>query len=178
MDKKLQKKIRTFNRRIDTMIKYSDDNLDSIDQARQGLKMVYGNSMRVPHVTIKGLSSEKIEQLESVIDAYINNYESTIPSYKAVLNKGFKSFADKRGLSTDDVVKYNNIFRSSEFQKIKELNYFGSDDVVDNIDSLVDNGYSGKEVVNLLSNYIKGDKTKTFREWVDDIVYGTGEELK
>ena len=58
------------------------------------------------------------------------------------------------------------------------MNYFGSDDVVDNIDSLVDNGYSGKEVVDLLSNYIKGDKTKTFREWVDDIVYGTGEELK
>ena len=101
------------------MIEYSDDNLDSIDQARQGLKMVYGNSMRVPHVTIKGLSSEKIEQLESVMDAYLNNYESTIPSYKAVLNKGFKGFADKRGLSTEDVVKYNNIFRSSEFQKIK-----------------------------------------------------------
>lgn len=178
MDKELQKKIRTFNRRINTMIEYSDDNLDSIDQARQGLKMIYGNSMRVPHVTIKGLSSEKIEQLESVMDAYINNYESTITSYKAVLNKGFKGFADKHGLSTQDVVKYNKIFRSSEFQKIKELNYFGSDDVVDNIDSLVDNGYSGKEVVNLLSNYIKGDKTKTFREWVDDIVYGTGEEIK
>ena len=48
---------------------------------------------------------------------------------------------------------------------------------MDNIDSLIDNGYSGKEVVNLLSNYIQGDKTKTFREWVDDIVYGTGEEL-
>ena len=178
MDKELQKKIRTFNRRINTMIEYSDDNLDSIDQARQGLKMVYGNSMRVPHATIKGLSSEKIEQLESVMDAYLNNYESTIPSYKAVLNKGFKGFADKRGLSTQDVVKYNKIFRSSEFQKIKELNYFGSDDVVDNIDSLIDNGYSGKEVVDLLSNYIKGDKTKTFREWVDDIVYNTGEELK
>ena len=40
MDKELQKKIRTFNRRIGTMIKYSDDNLDSVDQARQGLKMV------------------------------------------------------------------------------------------------------------------------------------------
>ena len=94
------------------------------------------------------------------------------------MNKGFKSFADKRDLSKDDVIKYNKIFRSSEFQKIKELNYFGSDDVVDNIDSLVDNGYSGKEVVNLLSKYIKGDKTKSFREWVDDIVYGTGEEIK
>ena len=178
MDKELNKKIRTFNRRIKTMIEYSDDNLDSIDQARQGLKMVYGITMRVPHITIKGLSKEKIEQLENVIDSYINNYESTIPSYKAVLNKGFKSFADKRDLSKDDVIKYNKIFRSSEFQKIKELNYFGSDDVVDNIDSLVDNGYSGKEVVNLLSKYIKGDKTKSFREWVDDIVYGTGEEIK
>ena len=49
---------------------------------------------------------------------------------------------------------------------------------MDNIDSLVDNGYRGKEVVDLLSNYIKGDKAKTFREWVDDIVYGTGEKLK
>ena len=35
MDKELQKKIRTFNRRINTMIEYSDDNLDSIDQARK-----------------------------------------------------------------------------------------------------------------------------------------------
>lgn len=176
MDKELEKKVRTFNRRIKTMIEYSDDNLDSIDQARQGLKMIYGKTMNEPHITIRGLSEEKIKQLESVMDAYLNNYESTITSYKVVLNKGFRSFADKRGLSRDDVIEYNKIFRSSEFQKIKELNYFGSNDVVDNIESLVDNGYNGKEVVDLLSNYIKSDKTKSLREWVDDVVYSTGEE--
>ena len=47
--KSLSSKVAIFNKRINRMIKYSGDNLESIDTARQGLKMVYGSEQAEPH---------------------------------------------------------------------------------------------------------------------------------
>lgn len=172
MDKEFSNKLKRFNRRINTMIAYSGDNLTSIDQARQGLKMIYGKEMVEPKATVRGLSEEKRKQLESVVDAYLRSPESTIPSYKAIVSAGFKTFASNKNLSHDDVLTWSRILRSSEFQRIKELNTYGSKDTVDLADKLVNAGLDSKQVITAFDSYLKSNKESTLREWIDNIVHG------
>ena len=155
------------------MIKYSGDNLESIDTARQGLKMVYGSEQAEPHVYLKGLSPEKRTQLESVIDAYLRNPESMVTTFKAMQNKGFSTLAANNNMDSNKVFQLEKVFKAKEWSKIKELNEGGSTDALDNVDYMIDSGMTSADIKKAMSNYIMlADKCDSFRWYADKVASG------
>ena len=167
-NKELSKLVHKFNTRIDRMYKYSDGSLPSIDIVRQELYMIYGKEAEIPHATIRGLSASQKEKLLNVMQGYIDNPESTIKSYKAMLSKGLKTYASKHGLTTDGVIKLNNIFKSSSFNKLKELLYKSSDELMDNVNNMVATDMPAEEIIKTMDDYILSDKEVSFRDFVDE----------
>ena len=153
------------------MIKYSGDNLESIDTARQGLKMVYGSEQAEPHAYLKGLSSEKRTQLESVIDAYLRNPESMVTTFKAMQqNKGFGALVTNNDMDSNKAFQLGKVFKAKEWTKIKELNEGGSTDALDNVDYMIDSGMNSADIKRVMSNYIMvADKCDSFRWYTDKV---------
>ena len=167
-NKELSKLIHKFNTRIDRMYKYSDGSLPSIDIVRQELYMIYGTESEIPHATIKGLSDSQKEKLVNVMQGYIDNPESTIKSYKATLSRGIKTYASEHGLTTDGVIKLNNIFKSSSFNKLKELLYKSSEELMDNVNNMIATDMSADDIIKTMDDYILSDKETSFRDFVDE----------
>ena len=171
--KSLSSKVAIFNKRINRMIKYSGDNLESIDTARQGLKMVYGNEQAEPHAYLKGLSPEKRTQLESVVDAYLRNPESMVRTFKAMQNKGFNTLVTNNNMDSNKAFQLTKVFKAKEWSKIKELNEGGSDDALDNVDYMIDSGMKSADIKKAMSNYIMvADKCDSFRWYADKVAKG------
>lgn len=171
--KSLSSKVAIFNRRINRMIKYSGDNLESIDTARQGLKMVYGSEQAEPHAYLKGLSPEKRTQLESVVDAYLRNPESMVSTFKAMQNKGFNTLVVNNSMDSNKAFQLTKVFKAKEWSKIKELNEGGSADALDNVDYMIDSGMTSAEIKRVMSNYIMtADKCDSFRWYTDKVAEG------
>lgn len=173
--KSLSRKVAIFNKRINRMMEYSGDNLESIDTARQGLKMVYGSEQAEPHAYLKGLSSEKRTQLESVIDAYLRNPESMVSTFKAMQNKGFNTLVTNNDMDSNKAFQLTKVFKAKEWTKIKELNEGGSNDSLDNIDYMIDSGMKSADIKKAMSNYIMvADKCDSFRWYADRVAEGFG----
>lgn len=171
--KSLSSKVAIFNKRINRMIKYSGDNLESIDTARQGLKMVYGNEQSEPHAYLKGLSPEKRTQLESVVDAYLRNPESMVSTFKAMQNKGFSTLVSNNNMDSNKAFQLTKVFKAKEWSKIKELNEGGSTDALDNVDYMIDSGMTSADIKRVMSNYIMtADKYDSFRWYTDKVAEG------
>lgn len=166
--KELSALLHKFNTRIDRMYKYSDGSLPSIDIVRQELYMIYGSETEIPHATIKGLSDGQKEKLINVMQSYIDNPESTVTTYKAMLSKGLKTYANKHGLTTDGIVKLNSIFKSSSFNKLKELFYKSSDELMDNVNNMIATDMSAEEIIKTMDDYMLSDKEMSFRDFVDE----------
>ena len=167
-NKELSKLVHKFNTRIDRMYKYSDGSLPSIDIVRQELYMIYGSETEIPHVTIKGLSDGQKGKLINVMQSYIDNPESTITTYKAMLSKGLKTYANNHGLTTEGVVKLNSIFKSSSFNKLKELFYKSSDELMDNVNNMIATDMTADEIIKTMDDYMLSDKEMSFRDFVDE----------
>ena len=169
----LSSKVAIFNKRINRMIKYSGDNLESIDTARQGLKMVYGSEQAEPHAYLKGLSPEKRTQLESVVDAYLRNPESMVSTFKAMQNKGFSTLVGNNNMDSNKAFQLIKVLKAKEWSKIKELNEGGSDDALDNVDYMIDSGMTSAGIKKVMSNYIMtADKFDSFRWYTDKVAEG------
>lgn len=165
--------VHKFNMRIDRMYKYSDGLLPSIDIVRQELYMIYGSESEIPHARVRGLSDAQKEKLINVMQGYIDNPESTIRSYKSMLSKGLKTYASKHGLTTDGAVKLNNIFKASSFNKLKELFYKSSEELVDNINNMIATDMPTEEIVKTMNDYLLSDKEVSFRDFVDERMEST-----
>ena len=168
--KELSALVHKFNTRIDRMYKYSDGSLPSIDIVRQELYMIYGSETEIPHATIKGLSDGQKQKLINVMQSYIDNPESTVTTYKAMLSKGLKTYANKHGLTTEGAVKLNGIFKSSAFNKLKELFYKSSDELMDNVNNMIITDMSADEIIKTMDDYLLSDKEVSFRDFVDERV--------
>ena len=81
-------------------------------------------------------------------------------------------------MTSNQVEAFNTLVRSPEFAKLKELTYRESRDRMDNINTMLSNGLNGKQAIKIVTDYIKSDKKLSFREWVDNAVYNTGEKTK
>ena len=165
--------VHKFNMRIERMYKYSSGSLPSIDIVRQELNMFYGTESEIPHARVRGLSDAQKEKLVNVMQGYIDNPESTIRSYKAMLSEGMKTYASKHKKAMDEIIKLNNIFKSSSFNKLKELFYKSSEELLDNVNNMVATDMSVDDIIKIMDDYLASDKEMTFRDFVDERLEST-----
>ena len=177
-NKELQSMVSKFNKRVVRMYNYSNGALPSLDELRQQLYMLTGEELEVPKVSLKGMGADDRIKLVGIMDAYFNNPESTIKAYTAIQNKSIGTYASNNGLTNNQIVAFNTLVRSPEFAKLKELTYRESRDRMDNINTMLSNGLNGKQAIKIITDYIKSDKKLSFREWVDNVIYNTGEKTK
>ena len=72
MSSELGKKVSKAQKRLTRMIDYLGVEHDSIKQLQSQLELIYGKEfIGEPHITYGGLTEEKRNQLESVVDAYL-----------------------------------------------------------------------------------------------------------
>lgn len=177
-NKELQNMVSKFNKRVVRMYNYSNGALPSLDELRQELYMLTGKESEVPKASLKGMGADDRVKLVGIMNAYFNNPESTIKAYTAVQNKSIGTYASNNELTSKQIVAFNTLVRSPEFAKLKELTYRESRDRMDNINTMLSSGLNGKQAIKIITDYIKSDKKLSFREWVDNAVYITGEKTK
>ena len=174
----LQNMVSKFNKRVERMYNYSNGALPSLDELRQQLYMLTGKESEVPKVSLKGMGEDDRVKLVGIMDAYFNNPESSIKAYTAIQNKSIGTYASNNGLTSNQIEAFNTLVKSPEFAKLKELTYRESRDRMDNINTMLSNGLNGKQAIEIITDYIKSDKKLSFREWVDNAIYNTGEKTK
>ena len=177
-NKDLQNMVSKFNKRVERMYNYSNGSLPSLDELRQQLYMLTGKESEVPKVSLKGMEADDRVKLVGIMNAYFNNPESSIKVYKAIQNKSIRTYANNNNLTTNQIIAFNTLVKSPEFAKLKELTYRESRDRMDNINTMLSSGLNGKQAIKIITDYIKSDKKLSFREWVDNAVYNTGEKTK
>ena len=177
-NKELQNMVSKFNKRVARMYNYSNGALPSLDELRQQLYILTGEESEIPKVSLKGMGADDRVKLVGIMNAYFNNPESSIKAYTAIQNKSIGTYASNNGLTSNQVEAFNTLVRSPEFAKLKELTYRESRDRMDNINTMLSNGLNGKQAIKIVTDYIKSDKKLSFREWVDNAVYNTGEKTK
>ena len=85
-----------------------------------------------------------------------------------MLSKGLKTYANNHGLTTEGVVKLNSIFESSSFNKLKELFYKSSDELMDNVNNMIATDMPADEIIKTMDDYMLSDKEMSFRDFVDE----------
>ena len=175
-NKELQRMVSKFNKRVDRMYNYSEGSLPSLDELRQQLYMLTGKESEVPKVSLKGMGAEDRVKLVGIMNTYFNNPESSIKAYKATQNKSIATYASNNRLTSNQVVAFNTLVKSPEFAKLKELIYRDSKGMMDSVNTMLYSDLKGKQAIDIIADYIKSDKTKTFREWVDNAVYNKGQK--
>lgn len=181
MSSELGKKVSKAQKRLTRMIDYLGVEHDSIQQLQSQLELIYGKEfIGEPHITYGGLTEEQRNQLESVVDAYLDSAYSTKTSFKKMVqNKGFQKFLKNQGYETIDAEKFwDVVFKSPTFAHIKEMYYQASEEVIDLTNELVDlQGFDSDNVLSILNDYMKlGAKEKervTLREYVDTLLQKT-----
>ena len=173
-NKELQRMVSKFNKRVVRMYNYSEGALPSLDELRQQLYMLTGKESEVPKVSLKGMGADDRAKLVNIMNTYFNNPESTIKAYKAMQNKSITTYASNNGLTNSQVVAFNTLVKSPEFAKLKELIYRDSKGMMDSVNTMLYSDLNGKQAIGIIAEYIKSDKTKTFREWVDNAIYNKG----
>ena len=165
-----------FNKRVERMYNYSEGSLPSLDELRQQLYMVTGKESEVPRVSLKGMGADDRVKLVGIMNTYFNNPESSIKAYKAIQNKSIATYASNNGLTSKQVSAFNTLVKSPEFAKLKELIYRDSKGMMDSVNTMLYSDLKGKQAIDIITDYIKSDKSKTFREWVDNAVYNKGQK--
>ena len=177
-NKELQRMVSKFNKRVVRMYNYSEGSLPSLDELREQLFMLTGKESEVPKVSLKGMGADDRVKLVGIMNTYFNNPESTIRGYKVIQNKSISTYANNNKLTSTQIEAFNTLVKSPEFAKLKELTYRESRDRMDNINTMLSSGLNGQQAIKIIADYIKSDKKLSFREWVDNAVYNTGEKTK
>ena len=175
-NKELQNMVSKFNKRVARMYNYSNGALPSLDELRQQLYMLTGKESEVPKVSLKGIGADDRIKLVGIMNSYFNNPESSIKAYTAIQNKSIGTYASNNGLTSEQIVAFNTLVKSPEFAKLKELIYRDSKGMMDSVNTMLYSDLKGKQAIDIIADYIKSDKTKTFREWVDNAVYSKGQK--
>ena len=170
-NKELQRMVSKFNKRVVRMYNYSEGSLPRLDELRQQLYMLTGKESEVPKVSLKGMGADDRVKLVGIMNTYFNNPESTIKSYEAMQNKSISTYASNNGLTSNQVEAFNTLVKSPEFAKLKELIYRDSKGMMDSVNTMLYSDLKGKQAIGIIADYIKSDKTKSFREWVDSAIY-------
>ena len=170
-NKELQRMVSKFNKRVERMYNYSEGSLPSLDELRQQLYMLTGKESEVPKVSLKGMGADDRVKLVGIMNTYFNNPESSIKAYKATLNKSITTYASNNGLTSNQIQAFNTLVKSPEFAKLKELIYRDSKGMMDSVNTMLYSDLKGKQAIGIIADYIKSDKTKSFREWVDSAIY-------
>ena len=173
-NKELQNMVLKFNKRVARMYNYSNGALPSLDELRHQLYMLTGKESEVPKVSLKAMGADDRVKLVGIMNTYFDNPESTIKSYKTMQNTSIVTYASNNGLTNSQVVAFNTLVKSPEFAKLKELIYRDSKGMMDSVNTMLYSDLKGKQAIDIIADYIKSDKTKTFREWVDNAVYNKG----
>ena len=174
--KELSKLVNKFNKRIKRMYDFSGGAFESIDIVRQQLFMLTGKESTIPTISLKDIKKNDRTKLESIINTYIANPESTITDYKKSMGKGVLALGNRQGWNSGQSIKFNSLVKSPQFNKLKELFYNASEEVIDNVEGLISTDMSTKDITNVIDDYIKSDKTISFREWVDNAIQNYGEK--
>lgn len=177
-NKELQNMVSKFNKRVVRMYNYSNGALPSLDEIRQQLYMITGKEREIPKITLKNVKSEDRAKLIHIMNSYFDNPESTIKTYKAMQNKSISTYANNNKLTNNQIIAFNTLVKSPEFAKLKELTYRESRDRMDNVNTMLSGGLNGQQAIKIVTDYIKSDKKLSFREWVDNAIYNTGEKTK
>ena len=177
-NKELQNMVSKFNKRVERMYNYSNGSLPSLDELRQQLYMLTGKESEVPKVSLKGIGADDRAKLVGIMNAYFHNPASRIQAHTAIQHKSIRTYANNNKLTNNQIEACNTLVRSPEFAKLKELTYRESRDRMDNINTMLSNGLNGKQAIKIITDYIKSDKKLSFREWVDNAIYSTGEKTK
>ena len=168
--------VNKFNKRIKRMYDFSGGAFESIDTVRQQLFMLTGKESTIPTISLRDIKKDDRPKLESIINTYIANPESTITEYKKSIGKGVLALGNRQGWNSGQAIKFNSLVKSPQFNKLKELFYNASEEVIDNVDGLISADMSTKDITNVIDDYIKSDKTISFREWVDNAIQNYGEK--
>ena len=171
-NKELQRMVSKFNKRVERMYNYSEGSLPSLDELRQQLYMLTGKESEVPKVSLKGMKADDRVKLVGIMNTYFNNPESSIKAYTAMQNKPISTYANNRDMSASQIVAFNTLVKSPEFAKLKELIYKDSKGRMDSVDTMLSSGLSGKQAINIISNWISNGQLVTFKKYVDGISYG------
>ena len=175
-NKELQRMVSKFNKRVERMYNYSEGSLPSLDELRQQLYMLTGKESEVPKVSLKGMGADDRVKLVGIMNTYFNNPESTIKTCKVMQSKPIDTYARNNGLTNSQIVAFNTLVKSPEFSKLKELIYRDSKGMMDSVNTMLYSDLKGGQAIDIIADYIKSDKTKTFREWVDNAVYNKGQK--
>lgn len=178
MSSELGKKVSKAQKRLTRMIDYLGVEHDSIQQLQQQLELVYGKEfIGEPHITYGGLSEQQRNQLENVLDTYLNSVYSTKRSFKKMVkNKGFQNFFKNNSSETIDAEKFWDVlFKSPTFAHIKEMYHKASEEVIDLTNDLVDlKGFDSNSIISIFDDYMQlssKEKEKiTLREYVDKML--------
>ena len=130
----------------------------------------------IPTISLKDIKENDRIKLENIINTYMENPESTITEYKKSIGKGVLALGNRQGWNSGQSIKFNSLVKSPQFNKLKELFYKASEEVIDNVDGLISADMSTKDITNVIDDYIKSDKTISFREWVDNAIQNYGEK--
>ena len=171
-NKELQRMVSKFNKRVERMYNYSKGSLPSLDELRQQLYMLSGKESEVPKISLKGMGADDRVKLVGIMNTYFNNPESSIKAYTALQNKSINTYANNRDMTASEVVAFNTLVKSPEFAKLKELIYKDSKGRMDSVDAMLSGGLSGKQAINIISNWISNGQIVTFKKYVDGISYG------
>ena len=171
-NKELQRMVSKFNKRVERMYNYSKGALPSLDELRQQLYMLTGKESEVPKVSLKGMGADDRVKLVGIMNTYFNNPESSIKAYTAMQNKSINTYANNRDMNASQIVSFNTLVKSPEFAKLKELIYKDSKGRMDSVDTMLSSGLSGKQAINIISNWIGNGQLVTFKKYVDGISYG------
>lgn len=178
MSSELGKKVSKAQKRLTRMIEYLGVEHDSIQQLQSQLELVYGKEfIGKPHITYGGLSEQQRNQLETVIDTYLESAYSTKTSFKKMVkNKGFKNFLKNNSSETINAENFwDTVFKSPTFNHIKEMYYKASGEVIDLTNDLVElKGFDSNSIISIFDDYMKlssKEKEKiTLREYIDKML--------
>lgn len=178
MSSELGKKVSKAQKRLTRMIDYLGVEHDSIQQLQEQLELVYGKEfIGEPHITYGGLSEQQRNQLENVLDTYLNSAYSTKKSFKKMVqNKGFQNFLKNNSSETIDAEKFwDTVFKSPTFNHIKEMYHQASEEVIDLTNDLVDlKGFDSNSITSIFNDYMQlasnVKESVTLREYIDSML--------
>lgn len=167
-----RREIAIANKRLKRMFSYTNGDEETIDKLRNDLELLYGHDIiGVPQLHLSEVGEDDKDFLAEIAKGYNSSPYSTITSFKAIITKGFSSFAKTNDLSNDEVVKMSKLFRSPTWHKIRDEYNHASESVVDGVLEAIEEGASVNEIEVALSSYLKSSDTeKSVLEFLNNIM--------
>lgn len=172
MAKQERADVQKANKRIERMWAYTDGEEESLDTLKNALENIYGHEIiGAPKVYLSEVSASDRSVVMELVNSYLENPYSTITTFKAQVSKGFKEFSENRKLTRDEVLAMDKVFRSPQWQKVRDEYHRASESVVDSVLEAVNSGVGYKQILSTVDNYLKStDSDKSLRYDIDRLL--------